>query len=66
MLKIHRKLVIDDRGRPQEVILPWEEYRQIEEVLGLDLDDDAKADLERAAKDREAGTPGAYVDLDSL
>lgn len=66
MLKIHRKLVIDERGRPQEVILPWEEYRQIEEVLGLDLDDDAVADLEKAAKDREAGTPSAYVDLDSI
>jgi PHD/YefM family antitoxin component YafN of YafNO toxin-antitoxin module len=66
MLKVHKKLVIDEKGRPQEVILPWKEYQQIEEVLGLDLDDDAIADLEQAASDREAGTPDAYVDLDSI
>jgi len=66
MLKIHKKLVVDEKGRPQEVILPWEEFRQIEEALGLDLDATAVADLEEAAKDREANTPGAYVDLDSI
>ena len=66
MLTVHKKLVVDEEGKPYEVILPWEEYRQIEELLGLDLDSDAIADLEEAAKDREAGTRGAYVDLDAL
>jgi hypothetical protein len=66
MLTIHRKLVVDERGNPQEVILPWEEYLQIEELLGLDLDEKAVADLQQAALDRKAGTPGAFVDLDSI
>ncbi len=66
MLTIHKKLVVDERGKPQEVILPWDEYRQIEELLGLDLDAEAIADLEEAARDREAGTPDAYVELDSI
>jgi PHD/YefM family antitoxin component YafN of YafNO toxin-antitoxin module len=66
MLTIHRKLVVDEQGKPQEVILPWEEYLQIEELLGLDLDEAALADLRQAAKDREEGTPGAFVELDSI
>ena len=66
MLTIHKKLVVDEHGTPQEVIVPWDEYRQIEELLGLDLDSEAVADLEKAAADRESGTPGAYVELDSI
>ncbi|MCB1033716.1 MAG: hypothetical protein KDD47_07775 [Acidobacteria bacterium] len=66
MQTIHKKLVVDEEGRPQEVILPWEEFRQIEELLGLDLDAKAVADLEASAEDRAKGTPGAYVDLDSI
>ena len=66
MLTIHKKMVVDDDGTPQEVILPWKEYRQIEELLGLDLDLKAVTDLEEAAKDRESGSTEAYVDLDSI
>jgi len=66
MLTIHKKLVVDENGIPHEVILPWEEYCQIEELLGFDLGPDAVADLEQAAKDRVSGAPGAYEDLDSI
>lgn len=66
MITIHKKLVVDDRGRPQEVIIPWEEYREIVEMLGLDLDADAVADLEEARRDRAAGTDEAFTDLQSL
>ncbi len=66
MLTIHKKLVVDDKGVPQEVILPWEEYVQIEEILGLDLSDEATADLERAAQDRALGNDQAFVELDSI
>ena len=66
MLTIHKKLVVDEHGTPHEVILPWEEYRQIEELLGLDLSSDAVADLEQAAKDRQSANPDAYEDLDSI
>ncbi len=66
MRKIHRKLVIDDKGMPTEVIIPWKEYRQIEELLGLDLDDAACDDLEKAQQDREKRNNKAFVDLDSI
>ena len=66
MLTIHKKLVVDENGTPQEVIVPWEEYLQIESLLGLDLDREAIADLEQATEDRESGNTHAYVELDSI
>ena len=65
MLAIHKKLVVDEHGEPQEVT-PGRKSQQIEELLGLDLEPDAVADLEEAARDREAGTSNAYIDLDSI
>ena len=64
--KIHRKLVVDEQGKPMEVIIPWKEYRKIEELLGLDFDAAARDDLETARQDREAGKKEAFVDLDSI
>lgn len=43
-----------------------EDYRKIEELLGLDLDDEAVKQLNEARKDRESGNKDAYVDLDSI
>ncbi|MEJ2171057.1 MAG: hypothetical protein P8X90_36670 [Desulfobacterales bacterium] len=43
-----------------------EDYRKIEELLGLDLDDKAVRQLLEARKDRESGNKDAYVDLDSI
>jgi hypothetical protein len=66
MRRIHRKLVVDDQGMPTEVIIPWKEYREIEELLGLDLDAAACDDLKKARQDRETGKKEAFVDLDSI
>jgi hypothetical protein len=66
MRRIHRKLVVDDKGMPTEVIIPWKEYQQIEELLGLDLDAAACDDLKKARQDREAKNNTAFVDLDSI
>ncbi len=65
-IRIHRKLVVDERGLPTEVIIPWQEYREIEELLGLDLDAAACDDLKKARQDREAGKEDAFVDLESI
>ena len=66
MISIHRKLVVDEHGRPQEVIIPWKEYQEIEELLGLDLNGKTLEILQEARKDRESGNKEAYVDLDTL
>jgi PHD/YefM family antitoxin component YafN of YafNO toxin-antitoxin module len=66
MLTVHKKIVVDEKGKPTEVIIPWRKYKEIEELLGLDLDKRAIEDLRQAQKDREQGKKGVYVELDSI
>lgn len=63
MLVIQKKIVVDEQGRPQEVLIPWEQYQQISEMLGLDLDEEAIADLRQGQRDRATGNREAYVEL---
>lgn len=66
VINIHKKIVVDEQGNPQEVIIPWEEFQEIAELLGLDLNADAVEDLRQAREDREAGQQDAYINLDNL
>ena len=66
MIILHKKLVVDEKGKPREVIIPWKEYKEIAELLGLDLDQEAINDLKVAKKDRRYKTKGAYVELDNI
>ncbi len=66
MFTIQKKIVVDEQGRPQEVIISWEQYQQISEILGLDLDEDAVADLRQAQRDRAMKNRDAYVNLDAI
>ncbi len=59
-------MVVDEQGNSVEVIIPWEEFRDIEEALGLDLNEAAIDDLEQARRDREAGKSDAFLELDEL
>jgi hypothetical protein len=66
MVKIKKKFIVDEQGNPKEVILLLEDFQKIEELLGLDLDDEAINDLRKARSDRENGNKNAYVDLGSI
>jgi PHD/YefM family antitoxin component YafN of YafNO toxin-antitoxin module len=66
MITIHKKIILDENGKPTEVIIPWDEYKEIEDILGLDLDKNAIEDLKQAKEDREKGKKDAYVELDSV
>jgi len=58
---IHKKVVVDDAGSPQEVIIPWAEFQEIEELLGLDLEPGVAEQLADAKRDRQSGDTSAYV-----
>ena len=66
MLSIPKKVVYDEKGKPVEVILSWEDYQKIEEILGLDLDEEAIRILKEAKADREQGKKDAYVSLEEI
>ncbi len=66
MITVSKRYIVDEQGRPQEVAIPWDQYRQIAEILGLDLDEAAIADLRQARRDRETKNFDAYVELDDI
>jgi PHD/YefM family antitoxin component YafN of YafNO toxin-antitoxin module len=65
-MDITKKYIVDEQGNPKEVIIPVEDFRKIEELLGWDLDEEAVQQLREARRDRERGNKGAYIDLDSV
>ena len=66
MIAIQKKFVIDEQGQPQEVIISWQQYQVISEMLGLDLDKEAIEDLRQGRQDRATRNRDAYVRLDAL
>jgi len=66
MLAIHKKLIVDERGKPTDVIIPWMEFLEISELLGLDLDETTEQELKEAEADRVAGNEAAYVNLEGI
>ena len=66
MIAIQKKIVIDEHGRPQEVIIPWAQFCELSEALGLDLDEASIADLRAARRDWESGDRAAFVPLSEL
>ncbi|MBX6423910.1 hypothetical protein [Thermosulfurimonas sp. F29] len=66
MFSIPKKVVYDESGKPVEVILPWEVFQEIEEILGLDLDEEVREVLREARRDREAGNAEAYIPLEEI
>jgi len=61
-----KKLFMTKREKPVEVILPWKVFREIEEILGLDFDEEVKETLRKAQQDREVGDSEAYVTLEEI
>ena len=58
-MEIHKKVVVDDAGTPQEVIIPWAEFQQLQEILGLneeiELSPEWQAEVERRLADIDTG-----------
>jgi hypothetical protein len=65
-MNINKRYIVDEEGNPKEVIIPLDDYRKIEELLGWDLDDETIKQLRQAKKDRDSGNKEAYVDLASI
>jgi hypothetical protein len=63
---IVKKVVINERGTPIEVILSWKTFCQIAETLGLDLDEQAQEDLRATRRDLTKRKRKAFLPLSSL
>ena len=65
-MHINKRSITDKHSKPKEVILLLKDFKKIEELLGLDLDDKTVHQLREARKDREHGNKKAYVGRDSI
>jgi hypothetical protein len=54
-MNINKRYIVDEQGNPKEVIIPMDDFRKIEELLGWDLDYKTVQQLREARKDRENG-----------
>jgi len=66
MIAIQKKIVVDERGEPQEVIIPWAQFCELSEALGLDFDEAAQAELREALDDSRAQRREAFAALEDL
>ena len=66
MTAIQKKIVIDEHGEPQEVIIPWAQFCELSDALGLDLDGIEQAQLREAIEDSRARRREAFTPLDQL
>ncbi len=66
MIRIQKKIVVDEHGAPTEAIIPWKQFCEIAEALGFDLDDEAKGDLRAARRDWRQHKARAFVPLAKL
>ncbi len=64
--KVIHNLRKDANGEAKLEKVEWEEYKKIEESLGLDLTQEAIEDLKQAKIDRDNSNKDAYVDLESI
>ena len=65
-MNIQKKYIVDEHGNPKEVVIPVDDFKKIEELLGWDLDSEDVHQLREARKDRAEGNKDAYTDLDSI
>lgn len=66
MNAVPKTIVVDEHGKPLEVILPWAAFCEIAETFGWDLDDEAETDLRETRRDLETAQHQASVPLSSL
>jgi PHD/YefM family antitoxin component YafN of YafNO toxin-antitoxin module len=66
MLQIQQEYIVDEAENPSKVIISLTDFRLLEEMLGLDLDEEALEDLRQARHDRENGNLEAYEELDTI
>ena len=64
MTAIHKKIVVDEQGAPLEVIIPWAQFCEMSEALGLDLSEQEQTLLREALEDSRMGRREAFVPLD--
>jgi PHD/YefM family antitoxin component YafN of YafNO toxin-antitoxin module len=65
-VQISKKYIVDEHGNPKEVIIPVEDFENMQELLGWDTEEEALDQVREARRDRERKNKDAYDDVDSI
>jgi len=65
-MTITHKRVVDEAGNPKEAIIPWEQFVELQEVLGLDFTPDEEKELISARRDLEEGNWDSFVGSEEI
>ena len=60
-MTITKKIVLDENGEPSEVIIPYAQFMELSEALGLDLEEQEREELREALADSKDGNRDAFV-----
>jgi hypothetical protein len=63
MSAIAKKIVVNEQGKPLEVIIAWDVYQDLAERMGWDLSTEERAEVHAAAADWRKGKRSAFVSL---
>ena len=64
-MTLTHKTVVDDHGKPKEAIIPWEQFLEIQEMLGLPTSDEIAA-IRSTEEDRKNGNTDNYTPLSEV
>ncbi len=60
-MTITKKIIFDDLGEPSEVVIPYDEFVELSEAYGWDMDETERTELKEAIADSRAGNHEAFV-----
>lgn len=63
-MTIPKDIVYSESGEPKAVVIPWDKFQEIEELLGADLEPEVEVVLKKAKT--EHTNPENYGSLDDI
>ncbi|MDB4265373.1 hypothetical protein N9891_01345 [bacterium] len=60
-MTITKKIVLDEKGEPSGVLIPYSQFMELSESYGWDLDDQESKELSEALADSKAGNKEAFI-----
>jgi PHD/YefM family antitoxin component YafN of YafNO toxin-antitoxin module len=65
-MTINSQILLGEDGKPSAVQIPYDQFVEIAEALGLDLPDGEAEELREALADSRAGRRKAFTSLDLI
>lgn len=65
-MTINSQILLGEDGKPSAVQIPYDQFVEIAEALGLDLTDSEAEELRGSLADSRAGRREAFVALDAV